>query len=116
MKYLIPLLFLLSLMGGFLFLESSGGEEKRCVVESKEVVRGIYASGYVESKEKVLLRSSVSGYVKELYADVGERVRKGQLLALIDDAGLENRVRSLDSRIELLEERLREGSAFRKKA
>ncbi len=115
MKYLIPLLFLLTLLGGFLFLKSSGGGERRCVVESREVVRSIYASGYVESKKEVLLRSSVSGYIKELYADVGDKVRRGQLLALIDDAGLESKIRSLSDKIELLQERLKEGSAFRRK-
>ncbi len=90
------------------------GEEDRCFVESREVVRGIYGSGYVRGRKQVIVRPAVSGYVSELKVREGDSVRKGQVIARIDTGGLENRLRSLRERLALVEERLREGSDFRK--
>ncbi len=114
MKYLI-------LMAGaalliFLFLFSFKGSDKggRCFVETKEVIRSIYGSGYVRSEKQVFVRAGVSGYVKKIYVKEGDRVKKGNLIALVDSAGLENKIRSLEQRIELLKSRLQPNSEFMK--
>ncbi len=94
------------------FFVPARAEEKECVVTSREVVRGVYGSGYVRSKRQVVLRSAVSGYIKRLLVREGDEVRKGDTVALVDTGGLENRLRSLEERLRLLEERLREDSDF----
>jgi len=85
---------------------------KECRVETREVIRAVYGSGYVKSYKQVLLRASVSGYVKRVLVKEGDRVRKGDLVAVIDSRGLENRILSIERRIELLKERLRPDSSF----
>ncbi len=85
---------------------------KECRVETKVVVRAVYGSGYVESEQQVVVRAGVSGYVKRLLVREGDRVRRGQLLAVIDSGGLEDKIGSLSRKIDFLKERLREGSGF----
>ena len=87
---------------------------QECRVETREVVRAIYGSGYVKSKRQVLIRAGVSGYIKKVFVEEGDRVKKGQLIAVIESRGLENRIASLEKRIELLRERLRPESDFLK--
>ncbi|WP_457600974.1 HlyD family secretion protein [Hydrogenivirga sp.] len=87
---------------------------EECVVQSKEVVRSVYASGYVRSERQLLLRSPVSGHVVGLFADRGDRVRREQLIAVIDSGGLEDKLGAIGERIKLLEERLRPDSEFMK--
>lgn len=116
MKRFLLLCILLVIVGlsvfEFLNLER---EKKPCFVEEREVVKAVYGSGNVRSKKQVLVKSPVSGYVREIYADEGDRVREGSLLALIESSGLSSKIEALSRKIELLENRLREGSDFRKR-
>jgi len=93
-----------------LWVSLSVGEE--CKVESREVVRAVYGSGYVRSERQIMLRSGVSGYVKRIFVEEGDRVHRGQLLALIDSAGLEDRIASLKARIDTLRKKLGDNSPF----
>ncbi len=86
---------------------------KECRVQTKEAVRAVYGSGVVKAQRQILLRSSVSGYVVEIRADRGDRVKKGQLLALIDSGGLKEKISALDEKIKFLRERIKPGSEFR---
>lgn len=97
-----------------LLLLSWAGEPDNCRVEVKKVVRSVYGSGYVRSKEQVVVRSSVGGIVREVLVREGDRVEKGQILAVVESGGLEERIEELGERIRRLEEKLKEGSAFRR--
>ncbi|RLJ70602.1 HlyD family secretion protein [Hydrogenivirga caldilitoris] len=108
MKFLKPsLLFLFSITTLSYALEE-------CVVQTKEVVKAVYGSGYVRSREYVLVRSAVSGYIKDIFVDSGDMVKRGQLLAIIDSVGLKNRIEALEERIKTLRERLEPDSPFMK--
>ena len=85
---------------------------QECRVETREVIRAVYGSGYVKSKRQVVVKAGVSGYVKKVFVEEGDSVRRGQLLALVDSGGLEHRIASLEKRIGLLRDRLRPGSEF----
>jgi len=91
-----------------------GEKGRECRVETKEVIRSVYGSGRVKGERQVLLKASVSGYVKRVLVKEGEKVRKGQLLIVIDSGGLENRLRSVEEKIELLKGRLDPDSPFLK--
>ena len=97
----------------FLLFTLAYADSQECRIVVKEVVRAVYGTGYVKSKEQVLLRSSVSGYVKKLYVSEGDRVRKGDVLTLIDSGGLESKIKALERRIEVLKKKLKGGSHFR---
>jgi HlyD family secretion protein len=53
-------------------------------VERGDVQAKVTATGNLNAVVDVLVSSQVSGNIKELYADWNSRVRKGQLVALID--------------------------------
>ncbi len=55
-------------------------------VEKGELKAEITSSGNLKPLVEVLVGSQVSGYIKEIYADFESRVKKGDLIALIDPA------------------------------
>lgn len=58
-------------------------------VEKKDIMRAVLATGRVEPEARVNVMSRASGILKVLYADVGDRVTKGQILAELDREQLE---------------------------
>ncbi|MFN3472190.1 MAG: efflux RND transporter periplasmic adaptor subunit [Aquificaceae bacterium] len=109
-------LFLLFLLIGFLvlFFAVSRSGEKYAVVEEKEVKKLVYGSGYVRSKDYVLLKAEVSGYIKEVLVEEGDYVKKGQILALMDSSQLEESIKEVLERLKLAEERSKEDSPYLK--
>lgn len=47
------------------------------MVEEKEIKRLVYGSGYARSKDYVLLKAEVSGYIKEVLVEEGDYVKRG---------------------------------------
>lgn len=64
-------------------------------VQKRNISTSILATGIVKPKigAEVKVGSRVSGVVKKLYVNNGDRVRKGDLLAILDDAELSARYR-----------------------
>ena len=54
------------------------------VVNKAEVQRTVHGPGTVQSKVRVAVSSKITGVLVKLYADQGDRVREGQLLAELD--------------------------------
>ncbi len=54
------------------------------VVKKSEIQRTVHGPGTVQSKVRVAVSSKITGVLVKLYADQGDRVRKGQLLAELD--------------------------------
>jgi HlyD family secretion protein len=62
------------------------------IVVRKAEVRGkVHGPGTVQSRVPVTVSAKITGIVEKLYADQGDRVRKGQLLAQLDSAELRAR-------------------------
>lgn len=112
-KVLIFLLFIV-LGIGVLFLTVNRGQEKYAVAEEREVKITVYGSGYARNKEHVLLKSEVSGYVKEIFVEEGDHVKRGQVVALLDSGSLDASLREVSERLNLVRERAREGSYYLK--
>ena len=112
-KLLLLLLFVL--LGAFvlIFAINKGGE-KYAVVEEKEIKRLVYGSGYARSKDYVLLKAEVSGYIKEVLVEEGDYVKRGQVLALMDSGPLEESIKEVSERLRLARERSREDSPYLK--
>lgn len=103
--------FILTL--GLIFLDNPGKYE-RFKVEKRKVVKSIYASGYIDSSDSVVIRSEVSGYVKRIYVKEGGSVKKGDLLLTISNDTLHEQIRDLEAQISSIRERLKPDSDFRK--
>jgi HlyD family secretion protein len=62
-------------------------------VERGDIARSVVATGKIEPRSKVEVKSKASGIVKQLFVDYGEYVRQGQILAELDKEELQARVR-----------------------
>ena len=62
-------------------------------IERGDIARSVVATGKIEPRAKVEVKSKASGIVKQLFVDYGEHVRTGQVLAELDKEELQARVR-----------------------
>jgi len=73
---------------------------KLATAEKGDIARSVVATGKIQPLTKVEVKSKASGIVKKLYADYGDTVREGQLLAELDKETLQAQVR--EARAQLL--------------
>ena len=66
---------------------------KLSTVERGDIARSVVATGKIQPRSKVEVKSKASGIVKKLYVDYGEYVKSGQLLADLDKEQLEAQLR-----------------------
>ena len=108
--YMLPTLLIL----GVLIVLKLTNKENLAVVEEREVKKVVYASGIAKPPDYVLIKSEVSGYVKEVYVKEGDKVRKGQVLALLDAGPLVDALEEAKVRKILVEEKLKKDSPYLK--
>jgi len=86
---------LLLLWGGSRLLASDPEPEYQTMAVSRGDIEDTIGSlGTLEPKDYVDVGTQVSGQLERLYVDIGDEVEQGQLLAEIDPAVYESRVRS----------------------
>jgi len=66
---------------------------KLATVERGDIARSVVATGKIQPRSKVEVKSKASGIVKKLLVDYGEWVKQGQILAELDKEELQARVR-----------------------
>jgi HlyD family secretion protein len=66
---------------------------KLAKVEKGNLARSVVATGKIEPLAKVEIKSKASGIVKQIFADYGDHVRRGQILIELDKEELQARVR-----------------------
>lgn len=72
-------------------------------VDRGDIARSVVATGKIQPKSKVEVKSKASGIVKKLYVDYGEYVRAGQLLAELDKEELQAQVREASAAMQAAE-------------
>lgn len=97
---LLSLVLVMALLAGGLWLISAWGRPraalKLAAVQRGEIHSEVTASGTLQARNTVEVGTQVSGTIARLYADFNSRVRRGQLLALLDTTFLQASV--LDAR------------------
>jgi HlyD family secretion protein len=68
-------------------------------VERGDIARSVVATGKIEPRAKVEVKSKASGIVKRIYVDYGDWVKQGQLLIELDKEELEARVREAQANL-----------------
>ena len=63
------------------------------VLQKGAFYRELVSNGRLEALQKAGLRFDVSGELEQIYVENGQRVKKGQLLAKLDDFSLKNEVK-----------------------
>lgn len=66
-------------------------------VERGDIARSVVATGKIQPKSRVEVKSKASGIVKKIAADYGQFVRQGQVLMELDKEELQARVRELNA-------------------
>ena len=69
-------------------------------IERGPIVATVSASGNVNPVSQVSVSSQISGQIQELFADFNSEVKAGQVIAQIDPATFEFRVRSAEADLE----------------
>lgn len=87
-------------------IASKSGEEKLPLVttikaEAQKFDHYLELQGDVQTKQNVLIYPEMAGTLQRVYVKEGQRVRKGQLLASIDDGGMGSQVSQLKTQAEL---------------
>ena len=70
---------------------------KIATVERGDVARSVVATGKIEPRTKVEVKSKASGIVKKLLVDYGQYVKQGQVLAELDKEEMQARVREANA-------------------
>lgn len=73
------------------------GRENIAIVSAQQLQSGPSVSGTLEARQMATLRAEVAGPVIQTYVDRGQSVRRGQLLARIDDTSLKEAALSAQS-------------------
>jgi HlyD family secretion protein len=91
-KLLIGVVLAVALAGAaYLYLQKENGKPnyRTAKVEKGEIVDAIAATGTINAVTTVSVGSQVSGTIQQIFVDFNSRVRKGQVIALIDPRLLE---------------------------
>ncbi len=76
---------------------------KLSTIERGDIARSVVATGKIQPRSKVDVKSKASGIVKKLYVDYGEYVKEGQLLAELDKEELAARLREAKATLQAAE-------------
>ena len=103
-KYLIYIIALLVIVGISykLLNRSTGGTVyKTQKIENGDIMENITASGTINPLSTVSVGSQASGRIAEIYVDYNSVVKKGQLLALIDQENAKATVQQREAALEI---------------
>jgi RND family efflux transporter MFP subunit len=73
---------------------------KTAVVEERDIRFSVPAAGEISPAEQVSVKPEINGRIEELPVDIGDDVKKGQLLFSLDDKELRNEKASRETEIE----------------
>jgi HlyD family secretion protein len=100
MKTLLSLLVIAALAVGGFFLwkhRAARGDDDRvdtrpttATVEARDISFAVTVAGEIAPAEQVSVRPEISGRIAALPVDLGDRVKKGQMLFTLDDKELQN--------------------------
>ncbi len=87
------------------------------VIEPTELVDGINVSGSLIPNEEVNLSFETSGKITDIFFEEGSKVKKGDILAKINDAPLQAQLKKLEAQLKPTQDRLyRQKALFEKEA
>lgn len=85
-------------------------------VAYEDIEDTVLASGTIQAQKEVSVGAQVSGQIKRLYVDLGDKVKKGQLVAEIDSTTQTNTLRNAEAQVALLTAQRRAKVALQKQA
>lgn len=91
-------------------LEGFEDINKLTLVEAEEIKKTVFkhfikVQGNVTTDQNILIYPEFTGILTNIYIQEGDRVKKGQLLAKIDDGGMQNQLQELKAQRSLIKTR-----------
>lgn len=109
---ILGIVLALILLGLFFYKKNNSYQTYK--VEKRQVVKSVYASGYIDTSDLVVVKSEVSGYVEKMYIKEGDTVKKGQPIAKISNQTIYENIKDIDYQIASIREKLLENSPFQR--
>ena len=109
-KVWIPLFTLFIIITGYFISDSSDEKELRVEVElvqSREIVQKVNASGKIQPEEAVQITSTITGWITQITVMEGDTVEPGQHLISIDEKKIRPRYNNALSQVKSSEANLR---------
>lgn len=75
-------------------------------VKRGDIVKSVEATGKIYPKDSVDLGAQVSGQIKKLYVEIGDIVKKGDMIAEIDDIKQKNKIDDLKASLSIFKAKL----------
>lgn len=79
--------------------EANSDSLQAFILKKDSVQKTVSLPGDLFPDENIQIRAKVQGYIKKLNVDIGSKVRKGQVLALIDAPEMNIRVKELNEKV-----------------
>lgn len=118
-RKLFLLLAVVVLVGGFWLwqvLNAPVPHYQTLIVRPGELQQNVLATGKLDALRKVDVGAQVSGQLKTLSVEIGDKVKKGQLLGVIDPEQAENQIREVEATLMELRAQRSQAEAERKLA
>ena len=99
-RTLFLLLAVMVLAGGYWLwqvLNAPVPQYQTLIVRPGELQQNVLATGKLDALRKVDVGAQVSGQLKTLSVEIGDKVKKGQLLGVIDPEQAENQIREVEA-------------------
>ncbi len=114
MRKVFIIFLVLITCGGLIYLYLNKNSYQVYTVKRELLVKSVYATGVVKKGDEIEAKSQVAGYVEKILKDTGESVKKGELLAVIENEPLKEEIKQVEEKIKRISEKLKPSSSFRR--
>ena len=80
-------------------------------VANRDLQQNVLATGKLDAVRKVDVGAQVSGQLEKLYVEIGDQVKQGQLLAMIDPQQAQNQIKEVEATLQDLNAQLAQAKA-----
>lgn len=109
-KKIITISIIIALLGASYFFNNNKSENIQYLTErvSKgDIINTVLATGSVSAYQKVSVGAQVSGQIDKLYVKLGQKIKKGDVIAEIDSTTQKNDLKTAKSNLEIYKAQLK---------
>lgn len=118
MKKLVVIILLVVVIGGYVAYKSTSTPPKEYITitpNKGDVIETVTATGSLVGRTEVSVGAQVTGQVQKLHVELGDKVKKGQLIAEIDPRTQNNAVKNAEAELKIAQAGLKQQKALLKK-
>ncbi len=102
-KYYIILIAIVALGGFYFFSKNGNGEQEYFIVERGNLVQELFETGSIEKGEDVSVSFKESGRMESVYVKEGQKIKRGDVVAVIDKRDLNISLREAEAALSSLQ-------------